>query len=613
MLQFYHGANVHGPRSVACCPIRLEETKTWLEGDGLTQLAAFLQRKTDLRLEPPSDSATNTESFAAIFAKLLMALQREAQSEAEIAPWFVVSSEQQADVYFEFEREDIARGAIRYALALIHHAYWLSRGEPERAESETAKVAAGFNRLAQHYTAGWGMKLLCDRARQRGIAVDRVAAGFHILGEGRFQRRRYWGFTDRTSHLGVELTTNKNAALQLLGSRGLPVPRHIQARTVEQAITAANAIGYPVVMKPLAADFGRGVRLNVNSDAAIRDGWSYTAEYGPVVLIERYITGRDYRVFVADGRMLCAAERCAPTVTGDGVRGISELVAELNNDPRRGLKSDSWLVALVHDDDMDSLLAERGYDFSSIPASGEVVPLRRVPTMSSGGHSRNVTNDVHPDNRLIAEWAAALFAIDLCGVDFICPDISRSYREVGGAICEVNASPGLQPHGAAEGQQIDIVDTMLGALYPPGAESRIHKTLVVGAAENERALSVAKSIAEQLVRKGHCVGTALFGHVVVEDLELTTDALAGPAAAVMLTGHPAIDAIVLLVAPEDIAAHGLGITECDITVIVDPDGLGATEPEQATVAVATSLAHNRPAIAGEDPATIVAEFVTRIA
>ena len=129
-------------------------------------------------------------------------------------------------------------------------------------------------------------------------------------------------------------------------------------------------------------------------------------------------------------------ERLEPP-NGLGLYLIRQLVDRVNEDPRRGIGHEKVLTRLVFDHQALRLLEQKGYDEESVPPDGEVVYLRSTGNLSTGGTASDVTDLVHPDNRDMAVRAAQAIGLDVAGVDFLTTDISRSYKETGGAICEV--------------------------------------------------------------------------------------------------------------------------------------------------------------------------------
>lgn len=317
-------------------------------------------------------------------------------------------------------------------------------------------------------------------------------------------------------------------------------------------------------MKPLANDRGNGVSLNLRDADAVRRGWSHAAQFGALVLVEQQIVGVDHRLLVLNGKFCAAAQRRHPTVVGDGKHTVRALVESLNADPARVPYGQGWLVRLEIDDELTDVLQTQGHALESVPKPGEVLTLRRVAAVASGADAIDVTAHVHPDNILLAEWVAALFAIDLCGIDFICPDIAESYQTSGGAICEVNTSPGLGPHIVAGDS--GVIERVLETLYPPGAAFRVRKIMLVAAADDPAAIDAADALAEHLAGTGATVGVAKSGAVTVCGVLLANEPLDLPHATGRLLAHPAVEIMIVLCAPADIAAFGLGIERCDVAV-----------------------------------------------
>jgi len=581
-LQLYSGANVRACASVVVCTLDLRPVQAWLAQHSVTSLHEIARTDfADLVPVPPAGDSV-TAVFASLLLQLVDGLQRRAECDGDLHASTELNGDQAITVCFGFEREDIAVAALQYALALLRGAI----GDRDSVRGLVERLDAQFKRLVDRYATTPSARAVIACARARGIAVDRMGQGLAVFGEGRFQQRRIHGFTDHTSHIAYGLSSDKTATVHLLASRGFPVPRQQQVQTVDEAVRAAKAIGYPVVMKPLANDRGNGVSLNLRDADDVRRAWPHAAQFGDPVLVEEQIAGFDHRLLVLNGKFSAAARRLHPTVTGDGTQSVRALVATLNADPERRPYGQGWLVEIDCDDELREVLHTQGHTLDTVPAAGEVLTLRRIAAVASGASAVDVSEHIHPDNILLAEWVAALFAIDLCGIDFICPDISRSFQTGGGAICEVNTSPGLGPHILAGDP--GVVDRVLATLYPPGAAFRVHKIVLVAAVDDPAALAAADAIATRLADSGSTVGVAKFGRVSVRGVALATEALNLPRAARRLLAHPAVDAIIVVCTPQDIAAHGLGIERCDVAVIAGE--LASDAAGQAALSVATAAA-----------------------
>ena len=138
--------------------------------------------------------------------------------------------------------------------------------------------------------------------------------------------------TSLTGSLGVDIASDKKLTNKLLAATGVPVPRSEVVRSEDAAAAAATRIGYPVAMKPLDGNHGRGVALDLRSEDEVRTAFERAlaeSRRGDVV-VESFVTGNDYRMLVVGGRMVAVAERVPAHVVGDGRHTVSDLV-EITN------------------------------------------------------------------------------------------------------------------------------------------------------------------------------------------------------------------------------------------------------------------------------------------
>jgi len=294
---------------------------------------------------------------------------------------------------------------------------------------------------------GPSTQAIVDEAVSRDIPYLRLnTASLVQLGQGVHQKRIRATMTSQTPSVAVDIASNKELTLSLLSAAGLPVPRSQSVRALDDAIRLANRIGYPVVLKPLDGNHGRGVMLDLQSDAEVRGAFEVakSESRSGLIVVETYITGRDYRCLVIDGKIAAIAERVPAHVIGDGVLTINELVAKTNADPRRGVGHEKVLTRIKIDQAAIDLVATQGFSMDDVPGEGTMVKLTLTGNMSTGGISIDRTFEAHPENIEIAEEAAQVVGLDIAGIDFIAPDITQPVRETGGAICEVNAAPGFR-------------------------------------------------------------------------------------------------------------------------------------------------------------------------
>ncbi len=424
---------------------------------------------------------------------------------------------------------------------------------------------------------GPSTQAIVEEAVSRDIPYLRLnTASLVQLGQGVHARRIRATMTSQTSSVAVDIASNKELTLTLLASAGLPVPRSESVRTVEDAVRLANRIGYPVVLKPLDGNHGRGVMLDLRSDDDVRSAFPVAKEEsrGGLVLVETFVHGRDYRCLVIDGRIAAIAERVPAHVVGDGRSSITALVERTNADPRRGVGHEKVLTRIKVDQAAVDLVAAQGYGMDDVPPEGTMVKLTLTGNMSTGGISIDRTMEAHPENIEIAEEAARVVGLDIAGIDFIAPDITAPVRETGGGICEVNAAPGFRMHThPTVGDPQYVAKPVVDMLFPPGTPSRIPIVAVTG---TNGKTTTSRMIAHIFKGIGRKVGmTSTDGVVVDERLVIRSDA-SGPRSAKMVLQNPRVDFAVFEVARGGILREGLGYERNDVGVVlnVQADHLG---------------------------------------
>ena len=402
------------------------------------------------------------------------------------------------------------------------------------------------------------------------------------VGQGRYQKRIEAALTSQTSHTAVEIASDKELCTRLLSDLGLPVPKQLHVRDAEDAVEAANYIGFPVVVKPVDGNHGRGVSVNLTTDAEVADAFEVAVNEGSGVVVESMIAGDDHRLLVIDGVLVAAAHRVPGHVVGDGTRTVEELVEIVNQDPRRGAGHENMLTRLELDEVAERMLAEKGYDTETVPPEGEVVFLRKTANLSTGGTAIDVTDVIHPDNKLMAERAIRAVGLDIGGVDFLTTDITQSYRDTGGAICEINAGPGMRMHIApSEGKGRDVGGAVMDMLFPAGTPSRIPIAALTG---TNGKTTTARMLAHVLKMAGHVVGQTGTDAVYIDGNVTVKGDMTGPKAASMVLRDPTVDMAVLETARGGIVRAGLGYRWCDVGAVLnvtsDHLGLGGVDTVQ---------------------------------
>jgi cyanophycin synthetase len=333
------------------------------------------------------------------------------------------------------------------------------------------------------------------------------------------------------------------------------------------------------VVKPLDGCHGHAVATGLKTPDEVRNAFEKAVKVSGGVIVETFQPGNDYRILVVNGRVVAAAQRIPGHVVGDGRHTVKELVEIVNRDPRRGVGHEKVLTRLELDDQALRRLASAGLTLESVPAEGRVVCLRSTANLSTGGTAIDKTDEIHEDNRVMAERTVSAIGLDVAGIDFVSPDISRSYRDVGGVIVEVNAAPGFRMHLApTEGKSRDVAGPVIDHLFPPGAPSRIPIAAITG---TNGKTTTTRMVGHILKLAGYTVGMATTDGVYIDGKLTVRGDMTGPWSSQLVLRDPSVDAAVLETARGGIVRSGLGWRQCNVGAVLniasDHLGLGGVK------------------------------------
>ena len=464
-------------------------------------------------------------------------------------------------VVVEYTEEQVGTLALSLAEKLCEAAL---SDQPFDLESAVKQL----HELDEDIRLGPSTGSIVDAAVARGIPFRRLTEGSLVqFGWGSKQRRIQAAEVDSSSAIAESIAQDKELTKKLLHAAGVPVPMGRPVEDAEDAWIAAQEIGLPVVVKPRDGNQGKGVTVNVSTREDILAAYENAARFRDDIMVERYLPGSDYRLLVVGDRLVAAARREPPLVTGDGRHTVRQLVDRVNADPRRGDGHATSLTKIRFDEVALARLKEQGYDADSIPAKGARVILRNNANLSTGGTATDVTDDVHPDVAARAIAAAQMVGLDICGVDVVCESVLRPLEEQSGGIVEVNAAPGLRMHlNPSFGKGRDVGEAAVQLMFPKGDDGRIPVIAVTGT--NGKTTTV-RLTAHLLRSHGLRVGMTNTDGVYINGRQIDSGDCSGPRSARNVLMHPDVDAAVLETARGGMLREGLAFDRCQVAVVTN--------------------------------------------
>jgi cyanophycin synthetase len=475
------------------------------------------------------------------------------------------------NVVFTYLEEKVgvyaAEAAVRVTEALI-------KGEDYALEHDIQKM----REIRENTRLGPSTGSIVEEAIARDIPWIRLNNQSLVqLGYGKNQVRFRATMTEKTSSIAVDIASNKDETKRLLQEQAIPVAKGITISSVDGVNEAIKRVGFPLVFKPLDGNHGRGISTNINTYEDAVYAYEHAAKISRRVIVERFVTGYDFRVLVIDNKMVAAALRDPAHVKGDGTSTIKQLIDKENEDPRRGYGHENVLTLISIDRDTEDILEKMNYTLETIPAKGEKVFLKSTANLSTGGTSVDVTDQVHPQNVFICERISRIIGLDICGIDIMAQNLTEPLTENGGVVLEVNAAPGFRMHIApSEGLARNVAGHVIDMLYPPGKSARIPIIAITG---TNGKTTTTRLIAHIVKNNGHRVGFTTSDGIYVQNTLMVKGDTTGPVSSEFILRDPTVDFAVLETARGGILRAGLGFGFCDIGVVtnIQEDHLGLAD------------------------------------
>ncbi|MBL7922185.1 MAG: cyanophycin synthetase [Bacteroidia bacterium] len=419
---------------------------------------------------------------------------------------------------------------------------------------------------------------IVDEAVARDIPFIRLNGESLVqLGYGKNQVRFRATMTDRTSSIAVDLASNKDETKRMLKEAAIPVAAGMTIIHEEEIKDVIDKVGFPLVFKPLDGNHGKGASINVKTEAAAIEAYHHAKKYSRKIIVEKFITGYDFRVLVINHRFIAAALREPAHVVGDGKSNIQQLIDKENKDPRRGYGHENVLTEISIDKETHDQLAKYNYTLDTVLKKDEKCYLKGTANLSTGGTSTDVTDIMHPTNIFICERISRVIGLDICGIDIMAQNLSEPLEISGGVVLEVNAAPGFRMHLApANGLPRNVAAPVIDMLYPPGKNCRIPIIAITG---TNGKTTTTRLIAHIVKNNGYRVGFTTSDGIYVQNSMLTKGDTTGPISAEFILKDPTVEFAVLETARGGILRSGLGFGRCDVAVVtnIQEDHMGLSD------------------------------------
>lgn len=475
------------------------------------------------------------------------------------------------NVVFSYIEESVGRYAAKVSVAICQA---LIDGKEYDLEDDIQRM----RELREAERLGPSTGSIVEEAASRGIPWIRLNKySLCQLGYGANQKRIQATVTSETSSIGVELACDKEDTKFLLEQAEVEVPKGDIIRRESSLEEACRYVGFPLVIKPVDGNHGRGITVDIQNyeEALVAFRNAKESSKSGAIIVEKFITGRDYRILVINNKLVAAALRTPAHVIGDGKSTVQELIDIVNSDPRRGYGHENVLTQITVNELTKNIIKDAGYTLESVIPKDEMLILKDTANLSTGGTAEDVTDIMHPENIEMAERISRIIDLDICGIDVMTTDISQPLSETGGAVLEVNAGPGFRMHLApTSGLPRNVAAPVVDKLFPKmGDTGRIPIIAITG---TNGKTTTSRLIAHIAKMNGYRVGYTTSDGVYIQNRLLMKGDCTGPASAEFVLKDPTVNFAVLECARGGLLRAGLGFHKCDVGIVtnVEADHLG---------------------------------------
>ncbi|GAB3536840.1 cyanophycin synthetase [Pontibacter brevis] len=507
-------------------------------------------------------------TFAHVVQHVALELQTMAGMESGYGRCYPAHEEGHMMVIYSYQEERAGEYAAYAALRITKA---LVQGNKYRLSDDVNRL----HEIREDEYFGPSTFSIVSEAVSRGIPYIRLNSHSLIqLGYGRYQKRIQATMTCKTACFAVEIAGDKRATKAILSEAGIQVPKGTTVYDLEELKRAIDWLGYPIVIKPLDGNHGKGASININDLKDAQKGFAEARKFSSGVIVEQYIQGSDFRLLVINRRFVAASMRTPAMVTGDGTSTIKQLINRENKNSNRGIGHEKSLTKIQVDKQTQSILKSRKITLDTVLPEGEVLYLKSTANLSTGGTATDVTDLVDPYNILMAERIAGLVGLDICGIDVMTTDIAIPLNETRGAVLEVNAAPGFRMHvSPTYGLPRNVAEPVIDMLFPRNEPARIPIIAITG---TNGKTTTTRLLAHMVKSNGYQVGYTTTDGIYIQDKLLEKGDTTGPYSAEFVLKDPTVNFAVLECARGGLLRSGLGFQQCDIGIVtnVSSDHLG---------------------------------------
>lgn len=363
------------------------------------------------------------------------------------------------------------------------------------------------------------------------------------------------------SYFGFQIAQNKLHTSNALHRMGFPVPKNLSVATPAEAHKAATTLGWPLVVKPQSEGQGRGITVNIKSPEALDAAFKFAQlDKNRPVMIERFIEGDDHRLLVIGGKLVAAARREPPRVTGDGISTLQDLIDVENERRVADPTSRRFLKQLKPTPSLLTTIAAQELTFSSVPAAGQIVALLGNANVSTGGTVTNIMSSLHPAIADMAEAIARNLSLQSVGIDYLTRDITAPWWESGGTVIEINTMPGIDAHVASGVPENEIGQYVLGDL-----PARIPVAIAIASPENQ--IRLCAHLTEHRDEWPSSMGIMTHRDTKIGNMVFANSDIPMPTRVAHLLAHQIVEAALICVSPEEVIHFGFPVDHTPLTIL----------------------------------------------